>query len=92
MNVKFEVGEDTYLYKDVPEEIASKMESFVNRYNEALNLENREMELHALSKEFGKYLEEIESYVFVPIGSEEIQGPCLTIVFKCDSIIVLVVN
>lgn len=63
MNVKFEVGEDTYLYKDVPEEIESKMESFVNRYNEALNLENREMELHALSKEFGKYLEEIESYV-----------------------------
>ena len=55
MNVKFEVGEHTYLYKDVPEEIASKMESFVNRYNEALNLENREMELRILSEEFGKY-------------------------------------
>lgn len=82
MNVKFEVGEHTYLYKDVPEEIASKMESFVNRYNEALNSENREMELHILSEEFGKYLEEIESYVFVPNGSEEIQGPCLTIVFQ----------
>lgn len=82
MNVKFEVGEHTYLYKDVPEETASKMEGFVNRYNEALNSENREMELHILSEEFGKYLEEIESYVFVPNGSEEIQGPCLTIVFQ----------
>lgn len=82
MNVKFEVGEHTYLYKDVPEEITSKMEGFVNRYNEALNSENREMELHTLSEEFGKYLEEIESYVFVSNGSEEIQGPCLTIVFQ----------
>lgn len=82
MNVKFEVGEHTYLYKDVPEEIASKMEDFVNRYNEALNSENREMELHSLSEEFRKYLEEIESYVFVPNGSEEIQGPCITIEFQ----------
>lgn len=81
MNVKFEVGKSTYLYKDVPEEITSKMEGFVNRYNEALN-RNREVELHSLSKEFGKYLEEIESYVFVPNGSEEIQGPCITIVFQ----------
>lgn len=82
MNVKFEVGENIYLYKDVPEEITSKMEVFVNRYNEALNSENREMELYALSEEFVKYLEEIESYVFVPICSEEIQGPCITIVFQ----------
>lgn len=65
MNVKFEVGEHTYLYKDVPEEITSKMEGFVNRYNEALNSENRETELPILSEEFGKYLEEIESYVFL---------------------------
>lgn len=82
MNVKFEVGEHTYLYKDVPEEITSKMEGFVNRYNEALNSENREMELHSLSEEFGKCLEEIESYVFVPNSSEEIQGPCITIEFQ----------